>query len=241
MRRRPQWPTPRTVRRLGPRFAFRSRSGRAPLSIRAQTSDAEVFRQVVVGRELEFEFDVAPCRIIDAGANIGIGVRVFAERWPQASIIAIELEAANFGLLERNSSPYPLVTVKHGGLWSKKGHLVLVNPDADAWAFAAAESSRGAAGTIPSFGVEDLLDEAGWDTCDLLKLDIEGGEIAVFDASHRWIDRCRRIAVELHDRFTPGCREAMNRAIRRSMERLTARRVCRRGAESMARDEDARR
>ena len=62
----------------------------APLLIRAQTSDPEVFRQVVVRRELELEFDVVPQRIIDAGANIGISVRVFAERWPEASIIAID-------------------------------------------------------------------------------------------------------------------------------------------------------
>jgi hypothetical protein len=89
---------------------------RAPLLIRARTSDPDVFRQVVVRRELELEFDVVPQRIINAGANIGISVCILAERWPEARILANELEAGNFDLLVRNSAPYARVTVKHGGL-----------------------------------------------------------------------------------------------------------------------------
>jgi FkbM family methyltransferase len=186
---------------------------RAPLVIRAGTSDADVFRQVVVQRDLEIPLSFRPRRIVDAGANIGISARVFAERWPEARIVAIELEAANVALLARNSASYPQVTVRHGGLWHGRGWVGVRNPGADAWMFAAIEQAADIPGAIPSFGVDDLLDDAGWDTVDLLKMDIEGGEIAVLNASARWIQRCRCIAVELHDRYAPGCREALERAL----------------------------
>jgi FkbM family methyltransferase len=186
---------------------------RVPLVIRAQTSDPDIFRQVVVNRELEFAVTPAPRRILDAGANIGISVRVFAERWPEARIVAIELEAENAALLLRNCGPYPNVTVRRGGLWSGNGWLRLLDSTVGAAGFSAVEQPSQAAGAIPSFGVADLLDDAGWDTVDLLKLDIEGGEIPVFRSADRWLHRCRRIAVELHDRFAPGCNEAMHAAL----------------------------
>ena len=186
---------------------------RAPLVVRARGSDPEAFRQVVVNRELEFPVTPAPRTILDAGANIGISVRVFAERWPDARIVAIELEAENAALLRRNCAAYSKVAVREGGLWSGKGWLRLVDSAADAWAFSAAEQPYGGEGAIPSYGVADLLDDAGWDTVDLLKLDIEGAEIPVLRSADRWLHRCRRIVVELHDRFAPGCTEALHAAL----------------------------
>ena len=62
-----------------------------------------------------------------------------------------------------------------------------------------------------------LLNEAGWTQCDLLKLDIEGGELELFDhAEQGWMDRIRTIAVELHDRMRPGCGHAFFRAASRT-------------------------
>jgi FkbM family methyltransferase len=194
---------------------------RAPLVLRAQGSDPDVFRQVVVQRELEFPIAQAPRTILDAGANIGISVRVFAERWPDASIVAIELEAENAALLRRNCAAYEKVTVLQGGLWSGKGWLHLADSAAGASTFSAVEQVSGGDGAIPSFGVADLLDDAGWETVDLLKLDIEGGEIAVFRAADRWLHRCRRIVVELHDRFAPGCTDAVHAVLSKAEWTMT--------------------
>ena len=56
----------------------------------------------------------------------------------------------------------------------------------------------------------DLLDELGMETLDLLKLDIEGAEYDVFTREpERWLSRVHMILVELHDRYRPGCTEAM--------------------------------
>jgi len=77
-------------------------------------------------------------------------------------------------------------------------------------------------GDIEAIGVEELLDESGIQTLDLLKMDIEGGERDVFTlAPERWLHRVRMIMVELHDRYRPGCSAALERVIRAGHYRVT--------------------
>jgi tRNA1(Val) A37 N6-methylase TrmN6 len=45
--------------------------------------------------------------IVDAGANIGMASIFFAQKYPDAKIIAVEAEASNFAMLARNVQPYP--------------------------------------------------------------------------------------------------------------------------------------
>ena len=52
----------------------------------------------------------------------------------------------------------------------------------------------------------------GVDAVDLLKLDVEGAEVEVFQSSSPWIDRVSEVVLELHDRHRPGCDEAFSRA-----------------------------
>ena len=54
------------------------------------------------------------------------------------------------------------------------------------------------------------MEEFGATEVGLLKLDIEGSEREVLaEGDTAWIDRTRTLAVELHDRFRPGCAEAL--------------------------------
>jgi hypothetical protein len=57
----------------------------------------------------------------------------------------------------------------------------------------------GSAGsTVAAFSVPSILNRFGLAGADVLKIDIEGGEVAVFGASDGWIDRVRMFVVELH-------------------------------------------
>jgi hypothetical protein len=71
------------------------------------------------------------------------------------------------------------------------------------------------AGAIAAISIPDLLLEAGTDSIDLLKLDIEGAEKELFEnhACSGWLARTRAVIVELHDRFKPGCTAAVERAV----------------------------
>ena len=48
---------------------------------------------------------------------------------------------------------------------------------------------------------------------DLLKVDIEGAEKEVFGSPDEWIGSVGAIAIELHDRFKPGCSRSFFAAV----------------------------
>jgi hypothetical protein len=51
---------------------------------------------------------------------------------------------------------------------------------------------------VPMISMATLLDTHGITTVDLLKIDIEGGEQALFDGDIDWLSRVRAIIVEFH-------------------------------------------
>jgi FkbM family methyltransferase len=184
-----------------------------PIWLRAGTSDVRVLSQVLVAEELDFGLTETPSIIIDAGANIGISSAYFAVRHPTATVVALEIDRGNFELLRRNTASYPSIVPLHRGLWSGRTRLAITNPMADCWAFRADEASDDAESSIEAVGVADLLEEFGR-PIDLLKMDIEGAEKHVFATGcDAWLSHVRTIAIELHDRFQPGCRDSLEGAI----------------------------
>ena len=54
------------------------------------------------------------------------------------------------------------------------------------------------------------LRQSSADKIDLLKLDIEGAELELFSCgSDVWLGHVRLLVLELHDRFRPGCAQAL--------------------------------
>jgi hypothetical protein len=72
---------------------------KTPFYIRNETSDVYVYKGVIEKKEYGFSTESSPHIIIDAGANIGLSSIYFANRFPEAKIIAIEPEESNFRLL----------------------------------------------------------------------------------------------------------------------------------------------
>jgi hypothetical protein len=52
--------------------------------------------------------------------------------------------------------------------------------------------------TIPA-----LLDEAGWDSVDLVKIDIEGSEDELLSSNNGWLSSVGAILLEIHPNTTP--------------------------------------
>ncbi|MEP6591150.1 MAG: FkbM family methyltransferase [Gemmatimonadota bacterium] len=185
-------------------------SGRT-VELRAGSSDAEVYQQLVLNRELDVDLSPPPARIIDGGANFGLASLLMAAHWPEARIVSVELERGNFELAQRNCAGVSAIDVRHAALWGSSGRVAIANPAADAHSFRA-ESGTGAT-SVRAYRVGELLDELGWDTVDLVKLDIEGAERQVLGDGAAWLPRVRHLLVELHDRFEPGCSEALTAAL----------------------------
>ncbi|HEX4948119.1 MAG TPA: FkbM family methyltransferase [Blastocatellia bacterium] len=185
-----------------------------PIYLRAGASDDQVFHQIFLEEELDFPLPHPPQFIVDAGANIGLSSIYLANRYPQTRIVALEIEASNFALLQKNTAPYPQITPVLKGLWSHHTSLQIANPEDSHWAFTAAEATNGTSSNITAVSVSDVMQEFGMAAIDLLKIDIEGGEVEVFGTgTESWIERVGTMAIELHDRFRPGCSETLHRAI----------------------------
>ncbi len=115
-------------------------------------------------------------RIMDVGANVGISVVYWAHRYPAARVDAYEPHPVHLAMLEAHLKLNRIgarVTV----------HPVAVGTSARiAWLTDDQGSSRiensGAAGF--SVRVVDFFETLGADRVDLLKMDIEGAEYAIF-------------------------------------------------------------
>jgi FkbM family methyltransferase len=184
---------------------FSTELGR-PIALRRNTSDLDVVRKILSAHECAVDRAPSAKLVVDAGANIGISTAYFAKVYPEARIYAIEPEPSNFALLKRNCQALPNVVLQHAALWSSPTRLSIVDPSAAKWAFAVREDGAGA---VRGVTVDELLRDSGQSRIDLLKLDIEGAEKALFSkGTELWLDKVGVILIELHDRYVPGCSRA---------------------------------
>jgi FkbM family methyltransferase len=185
-----------------------------PVLIRPDTTDPYIFEEVFLLDEYDFQAGAEPQVIFDIGANVGYTSVYFAEKYPGARIIAVEPQAANAALLKKNTASYPNVTVVQAGVWSRQACLTLVDADANSSDFQLRECEPGEQG-IRAVTVDHLMELAGTDHADIVKIDIEGGEKALFADNVDWLGRVDTLIIELHDRFKPGCRDAFLKAAAR--------------------------
>jgi FkbM family methyltransferase len=158
-------------------------------------------------------FVVNPKVIVDAGANIGGASLYFAHKYPNAKILALEPETSNFVLLKHNCAAMENIVPIQAALWAQSEYLTLADPDAEKWCFTVKPSCDGEQ-NIRGMTIEELMQEFGVDHIDLLKMDIEGGEKEVFGSGPTpWLDHVYTIAIELHDRYKPGCAQAFYAAL----------------------------
>ena len=110
------------------------------LLVRLGTPDITVFNEIYHEKEHDWDFEVAPETIMDAGAYTGLSTAYFAVRYPGAKIIAIEPSEDNFSLLIRNVGKLENVHAINAALWSEPGSLVLTDPGRDYWGLTVQES-----------------------------------------------------------------------------------------------------
>lgn len=191
-------------------IGVRNTSIDAVVYVRPGSSDQYVFNQVFLNKE--YDLDIGqPAFIVDAGANIGLATVLFAYRFPNATIVALEPDGDNYRVLKENTKRFPNVVAVQKALWSHRTNLRVENPEAENWEFRVIEDDNG---HIPAVGIGDVMRECGALFIDLLKLDIEGAEVEVMRSADQWIDSVGVIVAETHDRFRPGSSRAVDDAVR---------------------------
>ena len=182
-----------------------------PIQLRIPSSDVPTYRQVFIDQEYAFHTETAPEAIIDAGANIGLASVYFANKYPDARIIAIEPEQSNFDLLKENTAPYPNITAVQAALWNRNEEINLIDPGLGKWGFMTdgkqppGQSPDNVCHAVKAFTVDRIIEDYDLKRVNILKVDIEGAEKEVFSDTSAWIDSVDSIIVELHERMKPGC------------------------------------
>jgi|WetSurMetagenome_2_1015567.scaffolds.fasta_scaffold01106_2 FkbM family methyltransferase len=185
------------------------------VTLRLKSSDFYIYKQIFVDMEYSFEATGHPEVIIDAGANIGLAAIYFANKYPEAAIIALEPEESNFRLLKKNTAPYKKITCIQCALWQDDCRLNLVNPGGGECGFqthCADNTDYKVCHEVEGITVQKLMKDQGIGYMDILKIDIEGAEKEVFRDASGWIDKVGILIVELHDQYKAGCRRSFYNA-----------------------------
>jgi FkbM family methyltransferase len=142
---------------------------------------------------------VAPGSVfVDAGAHIGTYTLLAARlAGPNGRIHAFEPDDANRALLERNvvENRASTVTVSEFALWSEDAELALVaSPDAGN----SGMPSLMRDGEGPTVRCRTL--DGAIDSCDVIKVDVEGAEVELLRGMHRILDEHQpSVVIEVGD------------------------------------------
>jgi FkbM family methyltransferase len=178
--------------------------------LRPGTTDQDVYAEIFIQKEYDLDLG-NPMFIVDAGAHIGLSSVFFASKYPKATIVALEPEPSNFDILLLNTRGHTNIRPIQAGLWSRKTHLRIQDSNVATWSFRVLENPSNEG--IPAVGIRDIMSDFNATQIDVLIIDIEGSELEVLSHDNSWIDDVRTLIIELHDRFQPGCSEALDKAL----------------------------
>jgi FkbM family methyltransferase len=186
-----------------------------PFLLRASTSDLDVFEQIFLREEYDFPVEIKPAFIIDGVANIGLSSIFFANKFPEAIVIAIEPEDSNFSILQKNVLFYYNIRPLKTAIWNKSCNLLVKDFGYGKWGFIT-EEGKAENSNLQGVTIGEIIDNNQIEIVDILKLDVEGAEKEIFKSNYsNWLGKIRILIIELHERIIPGCDEVFYNAISR--------------------------
>lgn len=155
-------------------------------------SDHQVWADTFTGLYHVNEQIGTPKTVLDLGANIGLTAAHYKTLWPDALVVAVEMDNDNAALAEINA---PDVEVRHYAVSSAAG-WGSYNPMQLPEAFAFTRDDKGGRAVIAHTLRAIITGEFGGHV-DFVKMDVEGEEWALF-ASPDWVPMVDVLLVELH-------------------------------------------
>jgi FkbM family methyltransferase len=159
-----------------------------------------VIVQNIIREEWGAFFPPDPVRlIIDAGANIGDTTAWYLSKFRNATVVALEPHPENYAMLQRNCEIYgDRAILLKAALWPTEARLTLHNTG-DYTSISLTDNGSVNSADSNGVSVSSILRLVGHRTVDILKCDIEGAEVQVFNnEAHNWLPDTRCIVMELH-------------------------------------------
>jgi FkbM family methyltransferase len=167
----------------------------------------EMYEDIFLRRQYEFETDEPAPAIIDAGSNIGLAILFFKGLFPRATVLGFEPDPDAFELLTRNVEANGLegVSIRNEALYDGRETLNLFSdPSTPGSPQMSASSDRlsGPAKRVPATRLSEHVTEP----VDFLKVDIEGAERVVLDELDEAgkLPLIERMAIEYHHHMEAG-------------------------------------
>lgn len=151
-------------------------------------------RQLFGQRLYNFRCDTTAPVILDCGAHIGLASLFFKERFPAARIKAFEADADLAEICRDNFASFSASDIEtvHAAVWTHEDGVDFSHTHDDAGHVSAVPNSQTV--SVPSVRLRSLLEQP----VDLLKLDVEGAEFALFEDCGERLSAARHIVMEVH-------------------------------------------
>jgi FkbM family methyltransferase len=193
---------------------LKSSEKKIEIFLRNNGTDKGIFGQVFIARQYQIPYSFEAKTIIDAGANIGMAALYFADRFPNATIVALEPDKENFKIAHKNTRHNERIKLEQKGIWNKNTFLEIVDTTASVDSFMVKEVESKTADSIEATTIDAIRQQEGWTTIDILKVDIEGAEKELFLSNYEnWLPLTKVILIEIHDHMKKGSSKAVFHAI----------------------------
>jgi len=184
------------------------------IRLRPNSTDITAFKAIFLFGDYDIKMDSEPRVIVDAGANVGLASIYFANKYPSAKIIAIELDSDNFKLLNYNTANYPQIETIHAGVWYQNEILKFEKENIGHWAYKINNDTESVGEEVKSITMATIINKYKINQIDLFKVDIEGAEEELFTiGAKKWLPNVKQIVIEFHDRFKPGSSKKVRTAL----------------------------
>lgn len=165
-----------------------------------------LFLEIFVLETYRFETANPNPFIIDCGANVGMATMYFKLTHPQASVLAFEPDPRTFGLLKRNvvNNALSNVQLEQAALCADDREVDFFVDVAHSGGLQNSLDPRRAQGvrtTVRGVRMSSFIDRP----VDLLKLDVEGAELAVLGelAASGRLNQVAQLIIEFHHHLDP--------------------------------------
>jgi FkbM family methyltransferase len=183
---------------LSPETVVLQSSTWGKLPLRTNSHDIEILRQMFIRQDYSLKASGVR-RILDLGANIGMASLYLKRLFPDAEFACVEPSPQNVALLKQTLALNAISgRIFEAAAGAEQGEIELHlsdKPDCNS-VLPVKGSSRSV--RVPLVSVPDIMARMGWDSIDLLKIDIEGAEKDVLSRNNGWLRQVRILIGESH-------------------------------------------